>query len=191
MAIRLRIEFKELTPIIMILALIGAFIYSLTCCKSPTSPDGLGEADITIHNEYGQPLDIYVNGNFRFTIQNNTEIEIDDVPFGNYTLEAKEVNTDIIVKSETLKVEEKIDYLWIIDDPPDINVINQFGRTLKIYMDGAYQFDLAHEENRWIIDVTYGEHFLKAVRASDSKQVASVTIYVGENTDYSWTVGYY
>ena len=175
----------------MIFALIGAFSYSLTCCKSPTSPDGLGEADIIVHNDYGEPLAIYVNGNFRFTIQNKTYIEIDDVLFGKYLLEAKKTNTDIIVKSETLVVEEKIDYNWMIDDPPDIVVTNRFGRTLKVYMDGNYQFDLAHEENRWIIDVPYGERFLKAERATDRKQVASITIYIGEDRDYSWTIELY
>jgi hypothetical protein len=67
-------------------------------------------------------------------------------------------------------------------------VINQFGKTLKIYMDGDFQFDLANEEDRWIIDVAHGERFLKAFRASDAQEIASITIHVDENTDYSWTV---
>jgi len=67
-------------------------------------------------------------------------------------------------------------------------VTNTYGEALKIYMDGVYQFDLVHEENRWLIDVPFGERFLKANKVSDGAEVASITIDVNENRDYSWII---
>jgi hypothetical protein len=55
-------------------------------------------------------------------------------------------------------------------------------------MDGNYQFDLVDKENRWIIDVAMGERLLKALKASDNKEVASTTINITENKDYSWII---
>lgn len=179
---------KVLFSKVRILALIGTFILSLTNCISPTSPNGEGEADIIVYNEYGEPLDIYMNGSFKFSIQHKSHIEIDNVSFGEYELEARKEGASENVASTTIQVEENIDYTWTIDDPPDIYVSNLSGKTVEIYMDGAYQFDLVDEENRWIIDVSYGEHFLKAIRKTDGIQIASTTIDATENTDYYWTI---
>ena len=185
---RSRQELKKACSSIGIFILTGIFILASIRCKSPTSPNGQGEADIIVYSEYDETLDIYMDGNFLFSLGYKGCIEIDNVSLEEHELEAKERNTGLIIDSETIEVNEKIDYAWVIDDPPDINVINKYGKTLEIYMNGEYQFDLVDEENRWIIDVTFGEHFLKAIRASDKGQVASVTINVEENRDYSWTI---
>ena len=157
-------------------------------CKSPTSPGGQGEADIIIYNEYGEPIDIFMDGSFKFTIQHKSHIELDDVSYGEYVFVAKKANENEIIDSETILVEEDIDYTWVIDDPPDIRIYNYSGEKLEIYMDGGYQFDLEEEEDRWIIDVPYGERFLLARRKSDGSQIASITINAIENTDYVWTI---
>jgi hypothetical protein len=177
-------------PAVRFLALTAILTFSWFGCKSPTSPGGAGEADVVITNDYeeGETVDIYMDGEFKFSIGFKVTIEIDNVSLEEHTLEAKLNATGALVDSETIEVVEYTDYYWTVDDPPDIKVINQFGKTLKIYMDGDYQFDLANEENRWIIDVAYGERFLKAFRASDGQEIASTTIRVDENTDYSWTV---
>jgi len=177
-------------PAFWLLALMAILAFSWVGCKSPTSPDGAGEADIVVTNDYeeGETVDIYMDGEFKFSIGFKVTIEIDNVSLEEHTLEAKLNATGALVDSETIEVVEYTDYYWTVDDPPDIKVINQFGKTLKITMDGDYQFDLANEENRWIIDVAYGERFLKAFRASDGQEIASTTIRVDENTDYSWTV---
>lgn len=185
---RSRQELKKIYPAIVIFVFTGILLFTLIRCKSPTSPNGQGEADIIVYSKYDETLDIYMDGNFLFSIGYKSSIEIDNVSLEEHELEAKKINTDIVIDKETITVEEKIDYTWTIDDPPDINVTNNFGKTLKIYMDGEYQFDLVDEENRWIIDVPYGERFLKATTASDGKEVASTTIHVDENKDYSWTI---
>jgi hypothetical protein len=55
-------------------------------------------------------------------------------------------------------------------------------------MDGDFQFNLRYEESRWILDVNYGERFLKALDAAEGYEVASVSVKVKENKDYSWTI---
>ncbi len=181
-------EIKGLHETVRILALAGILVFSSFSCKSPTSPDGGGEADIIVYSEYDEILDIYMDGQFQFSIGYKSSIEIDNVSLEEHELEAREINTGKIIDSETITVEEEIDYTWTVDDPPDIKVTNNHGKTLKIYLDGVYQFDLVDEEDRWIIDVAYGERFLKAIRASDGKEIASITIDVDENEDYYWTI---
>jgi hypothetical protein len=169
--------------------LIGILIISLISCKSPTSPDGAGEADIIVSNEYGETVDIYMDGSFKFWLRHKSTIEIDNVSLEEHELEARTVGTETVIDSETITVEEMTDYAWTVQDPPDINVINEYGATLRIYLDGSYQFELVDQEDRWLMDVPYGERFLKAVRVSDGQDVASTTINVDDNADYSWTIG--
>ncbi len=171
---------------VLILAIL--LIFSGTACKSPTSPDGEGEADIVVTNDYGETLDVSMDGIFRFSIGFKETIEIDNVTEEIHYLEARVKGTETLVDSEEIEVENLSDYAWTIDNPPDINVINQSGLSLRISLDGVVRFDLNDEENRWIMDVPYGERFLKATRLSDGREVASTTLRVDENTDYTWTI---
>ena len=76
--------------IVRLLALAGILGLLGAACKSPTSPKGNGEADISITNGYGEALDIYLDGSFQFTLRWGTTIEIDDVTlYHEYTLEAR------------------------------------------------------------------------------------------------------
>ncbi len=177
--------------------MMGILLFSSVSCKSifgpdeetaaPTTEEGT-EARIVVTNKYGESLDIFMDGQFQFALGHKAQNNIRYVTLQDHVLEAKKQSTDTVVASTTISVASKIDYPWVINDPPDINVTNLYGRTLKIYMDGDYLFNLVDEENRWIIDVPYGERFLKAIRASDDKEVASITINVAENKDYSWTI---
>jgi hypothetical protein len=179
---------RSLKAIVRIAGLLGILGLALVQCKSPTSPEGKGEADITVINDSGETVDIYLDGEFKFTLKHKWSIEIDNVSLEQHELEARELNTGKVIDQETLDVEEKIDYSWTVGDPPDIKVINDYGKALAIYMDGDYQFDLAREESRWIIDVAYGERFLKAIDTSTGQEVASTSIKVDNNEDYSWTI---
>ncbi len=171
-----------------ILVLVSILILSRTACKSPTSPDAEGEADIVITNDYGEALDVSMDGEFRFTIGFKETREIDNVTEEVHLLEARLKGTATLVDSEEIEVENLSDYTWTIDNPPDINVTNQSGQNLRISLDGAVKFDLSSEENRWIMDVPYGERFLKATRVADGSDYASITLKVDENTDYTWTI---
>lgn len=166
---------------------VGLMILSFSC-KSPTSPNGDGEADIIVYSKIEDSLEIYMDGKFRFSIRYKNSIEIDNVAMGIHEMKARNPKTGMVVNTETIYVTEKIDYTWTIEDPADINVTNKYGQSLKIYMDDAFVFNLANDENRWIIDVPLGEHFLRAVRISDGKQAASITMNITKNKDYFWTI---
>jgi len=49
-------------------------------------------------------------------------------------------------------------------------------------------FEIIDEENRWIMNVSYSEHLLKAVITDSATDYASITIDVTDNTDYSWSI---
>jgi hypothetical protein len=66
---------------------LGMMILLLTHCKSPTSPDNKGEADIIVINDCSQIVDIYMDGEFQFTLRHKWSIEIDDVSLEEHYLE--------------------------------------------------------------------------------------------------------
>jgi hypothetical protein len=179
-----------------ILIVIGILVFLLASCESIFGPkteastsDETEEARIIIDNESGESLDIYMDGSFQFLIEDGDSKKIHNVSLGNeHKLEAKIPGTATVYDSETIDVTAYTDYTWTIGDLPDIKVTNKYGKTLKIYMDGNYQFNLVDDEDRWIMNVPYGEHFLKALKDSDNKEVASTTIDVNANKDYSWVI---
>ena len=167
---------------------LGMMILFLARCKSPTSPDNEGEADIVVTNDCSKIVDIYLDGEFQFTLKHKWTIEIDDVSLEEHDLQARETGSGTLIASEMIEVEAEQDYTWTIDDTPDIEVYNYFKKTLGIYKDGEFQFNLRYEESRWILDVDYGERYLKALDASDGNEVASTSIKVDENKDYTWNI---
>lgn len=180
-----------------ILFLVGILILTLTGCESIFGPsssdddsedDDDGEARIIIYNNYGTELAFYMDGVFQFLIAHGDSDKIRDVTLDDHDLEARLPGTSTVVETKEIDVTDYQDYTWTIDDPPDINVVNQYGVTLQIYMDGTYRFDVADEENRWLMSVSFGEHILRAVKVSDNREVASTTLDIDENTDYTWTI---
>jgi len=188
---------RTVVAVVLIFAVIGLLCLPTISCSSLFGPDeddddgdddDDDEARILIYNYYGENLDFYMDGSFQFTLSHDDDDKIRDVTLDEHFLEAKKQGTVTVVASTEIDVTSYTDYSWQIDDPPDINVINQYGLKLRIYMDENYLFDLVDEEDRWIVNVSFGEHFLKALRASDDKEVASTTIDVDENEDYAWTI---
>lgn len=179
--LRMRIPYSTISGLLVGLLFLGA------ACKSPVTPKD-GEADIIIVNDYGVVLNIFMNGEYLYPLNHNQSVEIDNLKFGVYNFEARVLDTDEIVARKEVDVTSREDYTWLIDDPPDINVVNDLATDLQIYMDGEFQFLLLDEENRWILDVSYGEHFLSAVRVADGRELASVTVTVEDATDYEWTI---
>jgi hypothetical protein len=180
-----------------IFILIGILVFALVGCESIFGPntdddddddDDGEEARIVVTNNYDESLDIYMDGMFQFVLADEESDKIRNVALDEHDLEAKLTGTSTVVDSETFDVTTYTDYAWTIDDAPDINVINNYGVTLKIFMDGNYQFDVVDEEDRWIMNVSFGEHFLKATKASDDKEVASTTLNIAANKDYTWTI---
>lgn len=167
---------------------LAAALLAPPACKSPTTSDADGEADITVINDFGSAVDIYMDGELRFTLQDKWRIEIDDVTIAEHLLEAKQPGTQAVIVSERIDVTEYADYAWTVDDPPDIDVINSRDEILRIFMDGTFLFELGEEEDRWITDVAFGSRLLQAVSAETGRPVASATITIEEYKDYTWTI---
>lgn len=176
---------RAIFPVAALTMLLAAVLVQ---CKSPTSPDGKGEADIVVTNEYGKPVDVYMDGDLMFRIHHKYSIEIDDVTREDHDFEAYDPDTKALIDSGTVEVREKKKYAWVINGPPGIKVTNNYGQEVQIFMDGQYQFNLVNKEDRWIMDVPFGERYLKALLADDGREVASITIKVKEYTDYYWTI---
>ena len=178
------------------LLLIGFLVFALAGCESifgPSSESSSSDSDdeearIIVTNNYDETLDIYMDGVLQFTLADDESDKIRDVTLDEHELEAKRAGTSTVVDDETFDVTSYTDYAWTIDDAPDIDVINNYGVALKIFMDGNYQFEIVNEEDRWIMNVSFGEHFLKAVKASDDREVASTTLNIEYNKDYAWTI---
>ncbi len=164
----------------------AALVFSWSC-KSPTSPSG-GESDIIVMSHWDVPLDIFMDGAFRFSLGYKEIAEIDNVSLAKHLMEAKSQATGELVAQTTLEVTSKTDYSWLIEHRARINFSHGLSLTLKIFMDGVFLFDLVEGENRWQIDVELGDRFLEAFRAGDGSKVASTTLKVTENKDYSWVI---
>jgi hypothetical protein len=168
-------------------SLILSLIFSFSTCKTPTTPKD-GEADIIILNRYGESLNIHMNGNFLWVLDDLQDVEIDNVAQGKYTFEARKIDDSRIVNTAEIKVAERTDYYWEIGDPADINIVNSSGLALQIFMDGTYQFELQDGLSREIPDVSHGEHFVKAVRSDNGLDYASITMDIQRDQDYTWTI---
>lgn len=166
-------------------------LFFMGSCKSPENPEEEttdDTANIEISNDFGEAMDIYMDGVFIFVIEFNETKTIEDVTIDTHQLIGYRVNTNIQLASLSIEITAAGDYAWYIDDPADINVQNYSGYDLSISMDDVFMFNLADEEDRWILDVTHEKHYLKANKISDGSEYASITIEVTENQDYSWTI---
>jgi hypothetical protein len=179
-----------------LILLVGLLVFVLAGCESIFGPSSDSsdnssddeEARIIVTNNANETLDIYMDGVFQFTLADGESDKIHDVTLDEHALEAKLPGTSTVYDDETFDVTSYTDYSWTIGDSPDIDIVNNYGLTLKIYMDGNYQFDIVDEEDRWIMNVSFGEHFLQAVKASNGNEVASTTLDITANKDYTWTI---
>ncbi len=169
--------------ILLALSLPGCKSNTDTTTDDTTTP---AQARILVTNTYGQTLEIFMDGTSQFTLTNGNSSTIKDVSVDTHTLEAR-TTAGVLIDTTTIDVTSLTDYTYSIDRP-DIDVTNRWGEPLKIYMDGVFQFTIVDDENRWLIAVSLASHFLKATRVSDDTEVASITINVTQNKDYSWTI---
>lgn len=95
-----------------ILTLIGILVFSLNSCDSIFGSDE--EASITVSNQYGETLDVYMDDSFQFSLDDGDEATIEDVSIGDHYLEAKDAE-GTVVSSTTMSVETDMNYSWTID----------------------------------------------------------------------------
>ncbi len=173
------------TACILILSFI--FVFLMISCKSPNSPENI-QANIFVSNECGIAIDVYVNGAFKFSLEFLIYEVVENVSGGTYVIVAKKKDTAEQIATETVNVNASGEYWVSILSAASLNIVNNYGETLNIYTNGSLQGELGDGENQVFTHVPYGEHELEAAKTSDNTLVASTTLNVLEEKEYTWTI---
>jgi len=178
---------QRINQSVRIIFLIGILLSALTSCKSPTGIDSNFKATITVTNLCGATVEIHMDENLLFTVANGFEQVIDNIVEGSHLMEAFKAGTNMLVATEAINISTSDDYWWEIFGPSRIIVMNKYGETLRIIVNGSYLGDLDDTYSEGITKVTFGEHKLDAIK-SDDEVAASITIDVTEVKDYFWSI---
>jgi len=76
-----------------------------------------GPSHIIVKNDYGQAVNVYMNGVLVGGIQSNQGVVIPNVAFGTHELAASRTSDNLLVDSISLEVEDVAEYVWIIAPP--------------------------------------------------------------------------
>jgi len=157
-------------------------------CKSPENPDIEITANIFVSNECGLEIDVFMDGVFQFSIEFLYYEVIENVSAGTYEIVAKKKDTEEEIMTDTVDVNASDDYWVSILYSASLKIINEYGEILNIYTNGSLQGELEDKESQVFDNVPYGEHVLEASKTSDNTLVASTTINVVEEKEYTWTI---
>jgi hypothetical protein len=171
-----------------IITLFGMFLLALNGCKNPEGPDADIKANLFISNECGVAIDVFMDGNFQFSVEYLDYKVIQNISRGVYNVVIKKKDTEDLVTSDSVNVNTSGDYWITILSPASLNVINEYGETLDIYTNGQYQGELDDQESQVFTNIPYGEHILEAAKTADDTLVETVTLEVVENKEYTWTI---
>lgn len=183
----MRSKNKEKMLMTGIITLLGIFLFVLISCKSPHDPEA-EKATVYVYNEYGVALDIFMDGNFKFSVEFSDSDVIENVEPGLHVFEAKKIGTDEIIASDSMEIAAGGNYEWTIMSLASLKVTNEYGETLSIYANDTYLGDIDDQESQSVSNFPYGEYQLKALRTSDETEVASTTINIVEDKEYLWTI---
>jgi hypothetical protein len=179
---------KQIGQVLGTAVCLGILLLASSGCKNSTTPDGNEKPRITVRNNCGLAVDIYMDGVYQFYLENKEYYYIENVTAGTHTLEAKRKGTETLLKFETVEVSATSNYTWTIGSTATVTIINHYGETLSVYGDGAYQTDLKDQESNLVQNVPYGEHLFEAKRPNESEVLASTHIEVLEDKAYTWTI---
>jgi hypothetical protein len=84
------------------LVFLGLFLFALARCKSPESE--IEEANITVSDECGVTVDIFMDGEFQFSLEYLSTDIIASVALGVHEFEAKKEGTEDLVTTETYDI---------------------------------------------------------------------------------------
>ena len=166
---------------------LGILVMALFSCNNPAGPEDTAPY-ITVQNGCGIALDIYMDGTFKFFLNNNEYDLIQDITTGTHLLEATKKDTAIMVRSYTAEVAADTSYTWTINSNAQMKITNNYGETLDIYGDGARYSELTDQTDIVFPTIPYGEHLLEAKKQGGTTVVASITIDVIEDILYTWII---
>jgi len=170
-----------------IITIVGILILTSISCKSPTTPEAT-EASLTITNHCGVAVDILMDGVWQFTIEYLQSSTISIPTLGVHEFEARKQGTGTVVSSTSEDITEYTNLAWTVLTSADISIINNFGETIDIYGDGDLQGSINDQETGTLSRTPYGEHFLEATKSGETDVIASITLDITENIQYTWTV---
>lgn len=71
-------------------------------------------ASISITNNYGESIDVYGDGTYQGTIEDQQSASIDRIPYGQHLMEATKQGDANIIASITLDITENKTYTWTV-----------------------------------------------------------------------------
>jgi len=74
----------------------------------------LSSADINIINNYGATIGIYGDGNYSGTVEDQADVLLEHVPYGDHIIEAK-TTEETVVATTTISVLLDLTYVWTIN----------------------------------------------------------------------------
>lgn len=168
---------------------LSIFLLAPLSCKNTTGPDDkITEAKITVSNECGVAVDIYMDKNFQFSVEYLESKTIRNVTLGEHEFEAKREGTETLLSYLTVELLEPSEYVLTIQSEASFHITNEYGESLNIYGDGDLLSDISSPATLIIENVLYGVHLFEATKVSDGTAVASISIDFAENKAYFWTI---
>jgi hypothetical protein len=171
-----------------ILAVSAILLFSSWKCNSPESSEDVMEANIIVINTSGTTVDIYLDGVFRFSVNNDASATLEKITLGVHQFQAKLKDSSTVVQEVEFDLDQSGDYEWTILGPSQLTISNSYGETLQIYSNGDYVGDIADASDITVGNVPFGTFLLEATRQSDGSVVASLSIVIDEIKEYFWTI---
>lgn len=158
-------------------------------CKSSTGPDDRPEdALVTVSNETGVTVDIFMDGIYQFTIDDLDYNQIEHVSLQTHELVAKRAGTEIIVTSVTKEFTDNIAYLWTVRTSAYLTITNQVGETVTIQQGSNVIATIEDQNTYGLSNMPYGSYTLKAIRESNGYTADTLSIDIEENKEYIWII---
>ena len=144
---------------------LSVFLLATLSCKNTTGPDdNITEAKITVSNECGVAVDIYMDKNFQFSVEYLESKTIRNVSLGEHEFEAKRKGTETLLSLVSVEITELADFVLTILSEASFHITNEYGETLNIYGDGNLLSDIGSPATLIIENVLYGEHLFEATK---------------------------
>ena len=171
----------------VIFTMAGLLTLTSINCKSPTVPEAT-EASITITNNCGITVDIFMDGVWQVTMEYLQSSTLSVPTLGVHEFEARKQGTDIVVSSSSADINEYANFVWTVLTSAYISITNNYGETIDIYGDGNLQGSVEDQQTSTLERPPYGEHILEATKEGETVVIASVTLDISENIEYIWTI---
>lgn len=176
-------KLKKKMETIGVFALSCVFLLGMISCNKIIAPDGI----ITISNECGLAIDIFLDGVYQFFVEYEDTKSIEDLRDGAFEIEARRKGSGEFVGRETIAVRFNTIYTWHVMSSASIKIINKYGETLYIYGDDIYSAVVDDQFETVLYNAPYGDRRMEAI-TSDDTVIATTTISVLLDILYEWTI---